>query len=286
MSVPKLFQGRSIFLLAALSLSLSMPGCGGGGYAGSTGSGGNGGGNGGGSGGPSVVSMQGSWEIVFQSTVSQNQYTVLEANLTQTGTHVFAGAPSAVLYRSTGLRLASLSLKASELGGQCDSNGTDEVTLDATLTNVTATSETVAFTLTETGDLGSAVITGSSSTDGTQVTGTYSIAAACGAPEDHGTFSGYQDSASDYDFYSGSFNGGSDAIVVTIVSQRFGITFSGTDNGAPFTLQGSTVGFSAELEGTVGGKPVQWFVVYDPTYNVFLVFNPDATLVGVLKESP
>ena len=199
---------------------------------------------------------------------------------------MFAGAPSALLYRSTGTRVASLSLKLSAFGGQCDSNGTDEVTFDATLTNVTATSETVDFTLTETGALGSAVTTASVSTNGTQVSGTYSTAAACGAPEDHGTFSGYRDSSGVNDSYSGSFNGGSDAIVVTVTTATsgFGITFSGTDNGAPFTLQGSSVGFSTELDGTVGGKPVKWFALYDSTYNVFLVFDSDATLVGVLRE--
>jgi hypothetical protein len=286
MNIQKLIQGRSIFLVVALSLSLSMFGCGGGGYGNSTGSGGNGGGNGGGTGGASVVSMQGSWEIVLQSTDSANKYTVLEANLTQAGTHVFAGAPSALLYRSTGTRVASLSLRVSAFGGQCDSNGTDEVTFDATLSNITATSETVDFTLTETGDLGTAVTTASVSTNGTQVSGTYSIAAACGAPEDHGTFSGYRDSSGVNDSYSGSFNGGSDAIMVTVVTatQGFGITFSGTDNGAPFTLQGSTVGFTTELDGTVGGNPVKWFAVYDPTYNVYLVFDSAAKLVGVLSE--
>lgn len=291
MNTRKLFECRALWLLAAFSLSLLMFGCGGG-YGSSTGSGGNGGGNGGGDGGGnggggnSVGSMQGSWEIVFQSTDTPNKYTVLEANLTQTGTHVFAGAPSALIYQSMGSRVASLSLRASKLGGQCDSNGSDEVTVDATLTNITATSETVALTLTETGNLGTAVTTASGSSEGTHISGTYSTPAACnGAADDHGTISGYRNSSGIYNFYSGSFNGGTDAIVVTIVTaaQGFGITFSGTDNGAPFTLQGSTVGFATELEGTVGGKTVKWFLVYDPLYDVFLVFNPDATFVGVLK---
>jgi hypothetical protein len=156
------------------------------------------------------------------------------------------------------------------------------------LSNPSATSNTLDFTLTETGDLGTAVTTASVSTNGTQVSGTYSTAAACGAPEDHGTFSGFGESVGIYDFYSGSFNGGSDAIVVTIVTsnQGFGITFSGTDNGAPFLLQGSTVGFSAELAGTVGGNPVKWFALYDSTYNVFQVFDSDAKFLGSLHELP
>jgi hypothetical protein len=54
---------------------------------------------------------------------------------------------------------------------------------------------------------------------------------------------------------------------------------------APFTLQGSTVGTTAELEGNIGGKPVKWFTVYDSTYIVFLVFDSDAKLLGVLRQS-
>jgi hypothetical protein len=282
MKVRKLFGCR----LAALYLSLSMVGCGGGGYGSSTGSGGNGGesgGENGGSGG-SVVSMQGSWEVVFQSSVSPNKYTVLEMNLTQAGTHVFAGATSALLYRSTGMRPASLSLEVSEFGGQCEFYGIDEATFEATLATASS-GETLTFTLTETGYLGSAVTNASVPTNGSQVSGTYSTTAGCG-PEDHGTFTGYRDSAGVNDSYSGSFNAGSDAVMITVAvaAQGFGVTFSGTDNGAPFTLQGSTVGLATELNGTVGGKSVQWFAVYDPTYNVYVVFDSAAKLVGVLSE--
>jgi hypothetical protein len=289
MNAQRFIRCRSVLMLVALFSSTSMFGCGGGGYGTSTGSGGDGGiGGGSGGGGNSLSSMQGPWEIVFHSAVSPNNYTVLEANLTQAGTHLFAGAPSALVYQSAGMASGSLLFRVSRFGGPCDSNGTDEVTFDATLSNQTATDETVAFTLTETGELGSAVTTASVSTNGTQLSGTYSTAAACGAPEDHGTFSGFGESIGIYDFYSGSFNGGSDAIVVTVVTanQGFGITFSGTDNGAPFTLQGSTIGFTTQLDGTVGGKPVKWFVLYDSTYNVFKVFDSDAKPIGTLHESP
>ena len=173
----------------------------------------------------------------------------------------------------------------SHFGGQCDSNGSDEVTFDATLSNQTTTGETVSFTLTETGDLGSAVTIASVTTNGTQVNGTYSTAAACGVPEDHGTFSGFGESIAIHDSYSGLFNGGSDAIVATITTEKFGITFSGTDNGAPFLLQGSTVGFSMELDGLVGDKTVKWFALYDSTYNVFKIFDSDAKAIGTLHES-
>ena len=182
MNARKMIEDRSVFLLAALSLSISILGCGGGGYGTTS---------------PppppnSVQSMQGQWEIVFHSAVSAASYTVLEANLSQAGTHVFAGTPSSAIYQSAGMSSTSLSFQLSRFGGQCDSNGTDEVTFDGTLTNITATSETVSFTLTESGILGSAITSASVSTNGVQVSGDYSRPAACGFPEDHGTFQGFQ----------------------------------------------------------------------------------------------
>ena len=71
--------------------------------------------------------------------------------------------------------------------------------------------------------------------------------------------------------------------MVTTARVGFGMTFTGTDNGAPFTLQGSVVGLSVQLDGTLGGKPVQWFAVYDSTYNVYIVFDTTGKLVGVLR---
>ncbi len=287
MNVRKINPGRLISLSLALSLSLSMFSCGGGGYGAPTGSGGNGDGNGsgGGTGGASVVSMQGQWEMVFTSTASSTKYTVLEANLTQAGTHVFAGAPSALIYQSS----TSYLLNISSFGGQCDSNGTDEVTFDATLTNVTAASETLSFTLTETGVLGSALTTATVSTDGKQLKGNYSRPAACGFPEDHGTFDGFQYPLrfSGMDYYHGNFNGGADGIVISFVSDTagFGLTASGTDNGTPFTLTGSTVGQLLLLSGNVSGHPVTWFGLYS-IYNTFDFYDSDAKFLGTLGSSP
>jgi hypothetical protein len=290
MNVQKFIKGRSVFLSAALSLSLSMSGCGGGGYGNSTGSEGNGGGGGDGN---SVVSIQGQWEMVFHSAVSPTSYTVVEANLTQAGTHVFAGAPSVLVYQSTRRSTTSLSFQLASFGGQCDNNGTDEVTFDATLSNPTATTETVAFTLTETGVLGSAataVTSASVSTNGANVSGDYSRPAACGFPEDHGTFEGNQFIVrySGNDHYHGNFNGGADSIVISFTSDAtgFGLTASGTDNGTPFTLAGSTVGWSSTLTGTISGHTVTWFGVYDPLYNEFLFYDSDAKLLGSLSGNP
>ena len=113
---------------------------------------------------PGVQSMQGSWTIAFHSGVSPDSYTVLEANLSQAGTQVSAGATSALVYQGTTL-LTTIPLTS--LGSKCDSGGVGEVTIDGTLTNQQATTETVTFTLTENGALGTAVITATASTSGT-----------------------------------------------------------------------------------------------------------------------
>jgi hypothetical protein len=84
-TVPRLFVG-----LLTLYFSLAAVGCGGGSYSSTTPQP---------SPGPSVVSsVQGSWEIQFHSAGSSNDYAVLEVNLTQAGTKVFAGATSALVY--------------------------------------------------------------------------------------------------------------------------------------------------------------------------------------------
>jgi len=232
--------------------------------------------------------MQGSWEIYFHSDVSPNDYIVLEANLSQAGTRVFAGATSALLYQGQSATPSSSLVGLNRFGGKCDSDGKDEVIFDGTLTNQQPTTESVAFTLTENGAVGSSVINASATTNGLNIpAGTYSMPAACGFPEDHGTFQGYQDSLkfSGADSYHGTFNSGTDGILVRFASDPsgFGLTATGTDNGTPFVLSGSTVGFSLTLTGTISGDAVAWFGLYDTTYNTFKFYNTDAKFLGSLK---
>jgi hypothetical protein len=203
-------------------------------------------------------SVQGTWQIVLHSDIAPDNYLVLEANLSQSGAHVFSGSSNTLIFQPAPNH-PDIEVALVRLGGQCDSGPVGKVTVDATLSNPEPTSATVALTLTSVGDLGTAVTTVSGTTNGTNITdGTYLTPAACGFPEDHGTFEGYQDSAQfSGETYMGNLNGGSDAIVSQFQSTAggYGLTVKGTDNGSPFTLSGTTTGFSLELSGTIGGQP-------------------------------
>ena len=275
-TVPKLFVG-----LLTLCLSLADVGCGGGSYSSpqptpqpapqpSP--------------GPSVLpSVQGPWEFQFHSDSSSNDYTVLEVNLTQTGTKVFAGAASTIVYEGAPLQT---SIPLTSRGGKCDSGAAGQVTLDGALTSQPPATENFTFTLTEDGALGTAVATASASTDGSKIlNGTYSIPAACGFPAEHGTFTAYKYSVVfGSDVYSGTLNGGADVIVATFTStaNSFDLAVSGTDNGSQFVLTGSTVGFSLSLTGNVGGNTVNWLGLYDTIYNTFRIYDSSGHLVGNL----
>jgi len=271
LTVPKLFVG-----LLTLCLSIADAGCGGGSYSSPTPQ----------SPGPSVVSsVQGSWEFQFHSDGSSNDYTVLEVNLTQAGAKVFAGATSALVYQGAPLQS---SIPLTSRGGKCDSGGTSQVTLDGMLANEQPTTEKITFTLTEIGTLGTAVVTASASTDGSKIIdGTYTIPAVCGFPEEHGTFTAYKfPIAFGSGVYSGTLNGGADVIVATFTStaNSFDLAVSGKDNGAPFSLNGSTVGFSLSLTGNIGANAVNWFGLYDPIYNTFGIYDSDDHLLGRLQQ--
>jgi hypothetical protein len=234
---------------------------------------------------PTVVGMQGSWTIYFQSSVSPNSFTVLEANLSQAGTKVFAGAPSALVYQGTTL---GTTIPLTSLGSKCDSGAAGQVTFDGTLTNYPASIESIFFALTQIGAFGTAVITAAASTNRTQITnGTYTIPAACGFPEDHGTFEGFQDSVkfSGVDTYHGTFQG--NAITVQFASDNaFGISATGTYSGTPFTLTGSATGFFLTLTGQISGQAVTWFGLYDSTYNDIQVYDSEGKPLGLLGGSP
>jgi len=236
---------------------------------------------------PAPTSMTGNWEIIFHSQDSPEHYFALEANLTQTGMHVFAGKPSALLFQAKSA--ASLNgIVMTRLGGQCDSSKAGDVVLDATISNVGTTSEAVTFTIAQEGDLGTATFTATATSNGQAVSnGTYTIPASCSLPADRGTFLGFRDSVQfSGESYSGTLNGGTDVIVVGITSANgFDLTVNGTDNGTLFSATGSVVGFSADLDGVISGNNFHWFVLYDSTYNNFRVFDANDKLIGSFQPA-
>jgi len=240
--------------------------------------------------GPSgASSLQGAYEIFFQSDLSPGEFIVLEANLSQTGKHLFSEANGAAIFQGQGPTAYQPVIVVSHLGGECHSSGADEVTFDGTLETPNSGSQAATFALTENSTLGSAVTMASASITAAGVmSGTYTSPAACGFPEDHGTISGYKDSTkfSTANVYQGTLDG--NAVVVWFASTTSGAeaTAGGTYNGAPLSLTGFDSGDALTVTGTISGQETTWFALYDSIYNVFRIYDSDAKLLGTLKETP
>lgn len=231
--------------------------------------------------------LQGPWEIFFQSDLNPRDFIVLEANLSQTDKHLFSDANGAVIFQGQGSAAYQPAITVSHLGGECHSSGADELTFDGTLENPNSGTQAISFTLAENSNLGSAAITASASiTAAGAMTGTYTLPAACGFPEDHGTISGYKDSTefSTVNVYQGTLDG--NAVVVGFGSATSGVaSASGTYNGTPLALTGFASGDALTVTGTVSGQQTTWFALYDSTYNVFSIYDADAKLLGTLKQT-
>lgn len=237
---------------------------------------------------PGGSSLQGPWEIFFQSDLNPREFIVLEANLSQTDKHLFSEAHGAVIFQGQGSMPYQPAISVSHLGGECHSGGADEVTFDGTLANPNSGTQAIPFTLAENSALGSAVISASASITATgAMSGTYTLPAACGFPEDHGTISGYEDSTkfSAADVYGGTLDGS--AVVVRFGSANGGVaSASGTYNGTTLALTGFASGDSLTVTGTISGQETTWFALYDSIYNVFKIYDSNASLLGTLKEAP
>ena len=233
--------------------------------------------------------LQGPWEIFFQSDLSPGEFVVLEANLSQTDQHLFSEANGAVIFRGQGPMAYQPVIVVSHLGGECHSSGADEVTSDGTLENPKSGTQAATSTLTENSNLGSAVITASASiTAAGAMTGTYTLPAACGFPEDHGTISGYEDSTkfSAADVYGGTIDGNAVVVRFASVSGGVGASAGGTYGATTLALTGFASGDAITLTGTISGRETTWFALYDSLYNVFRIYDSDAKLIGGLTEAP
>lgn len=236
----------------------------------------------------SSSSLQG-WEIFFQSDLNPREFIVLEANLSQTDKHLFSEANGAVIFQAQGSMPYQPAISASHLGGECHSGGVDEVTFDGTLANPNSGTQATTFTLAENSTLGSAVITASASITATgAMSGTYTLPAACGFPEDHGTISGYEDSTkfSAADVYGGTIDGNAVVVRFASISGGVGASAGGTYNGTTLALTGFASDDALTLTGTISGQETTWFALYDSLYNTFRIYDSDAKPIGGLTESP
>jgi hypothetical protein len=238
---------------------------------------------------PSSGSNLQGWEIFFQSDLSPGQFIVLEASLSQTGKHLFSEPDGAVIFQAQGSIPYQPVISVSHLGGECHSDGADEVTFDGTLASANSGTQSATFTLAENSTLGSAVITASASITATgAMSGTYTLPAACGFPEDHGTISGYEDSTkfSAVDVYRGTIDGNAVVVHFASVNGEVGASAGGTYNGTTLALTGFASDNVLTLTGTLSGRETTWFALYDSLYNTFRIYDSDAKLIGGLTESP
>ena len=223
---------------------------------------------------PTAANIQGQWQVIAQST-NGGTGVLIETNLAQSGTNVTAAKSSVVLIQGVPGTYTGL-------GGECDHGALGDDSIQATVSG-----QTLSFTLTEAGSLGTGTSTGTAtiSSDGTQITsGTYTTTAACGFVADSGTVTGAVIKP-----FSGTFAGmlangpTTDAVTVTISQSGYNLSVTGTDNGAPFTLSGTVVGATFDVTGTIGGRSVEYVGLYETSANDFRVYDTAFNPLGVLN---
>jgi hypothetical protein len=223
---------------------------------------------------PTATNVQGQWQVIAQSTAGGTGV-LIETNLAQSGSNVTAAKSSVVLIQGVPGTYVGL-------GGECDHGALGNDSIEATVSG-----QTMSFTLTEAGSLGTGTSTGTAtiSLDGRQITsGTYTTPAACGFQADSGTLTGAVIKP-----FSGTFAGmlanGStiDAVTATISQSNYNLTVTGTDNGAAFSLTGTVVGATFDVTGTIAGQPVEYVGLYETSANDFRVYDTAFNPLGVLN---
>jgi hypothetical protein len=220
------------------------------------------------------ATVQGQWQVVAQS-MDGGTGVLIETNFSQNGSNVQAAKSSVVL-------IQGVPGTYSGLGGECDNGALGNDSIQATVSG-----QTLSFTLTESGSLGTGTSTGTAtiSSNGTQITsGTYTTPAACGFQMDSGTLTGALVQP-----FSGTFAGmlaigsTSDAVTMTISQSNYNLSVTGAANGTPFTLTGTVVGATFNVSGTIAGQSVQYVGLYETSANDFRVYDTAFNPLGVLK---
>ena len=219
------------------------------------------------------ASMSGQWQIVAHSNVNPASSLLVEANFSQTGTTVAADTSSVVLIDGAPGAFTGLA-------GECDNGALGDDSVQATISG-----QMVSFTLTEAGSLGTGTSTGTATISGSQLAGgTYQTPAACGFAADSGTLTGTTIAPFSGTFAGQllNFNGGTDAVSVTLSQSGYTLNAVGTDAGTPITLTGKVIGATFNVSGMVQGQSREYVGVYDTTANAFLVYNNQFQALGSL----
>lgn len=195
------------------------------------------------------AAISGSWEFVASSS-TDGSTTLIETNLTASGTQVSASGPSQV-------QTATYFENAWYVNGACVSPSAGQNSVSGM-----ASGNSLSVTFNEGGN----VFTGEGTVTGTTISGSYSgTSADC---SDSGTFTGTL-----VPELSGTFSGnlgfpdGVDSVVATLSegsndSLTVQVALSGADNGS-FTFAGSAVANVAFVSGSIAGSPFSLFGYYD-----------------------
>jgi hypothetical protein len=222
-----------------------------------------------------AVNIQGQWQVVAHSTANANNSVLIEANFTQTGSNAVAVKPSVVL-------IQGMPGAYTALGGECDKGALGNDSIQGTISG-----QTLSFTLTEAGPLGTGTSTGTAtiSADGTQITtGTYGTPAVCSFAADSGSIVGAAVKP-----FAGTFAGmlangsASDAVTMTVSQTNYDLSVAGTDNGTPFTLAGTVVGATFDVKGMIAGRSVEYIGIYEPSANDFRVYDTAFHFLGAVN---
>src|SRR5580693_8654153 len=211
-----------------------------------------------------TASVSGQWQIVAHSNVNPASSILVEANFTQSGSTVTADKSSTVLIQGVPGAFTGL-------GGECDNGVLGDDSVGSTISG-----QTISYTLTEAGSLGTATSMGSATISGTQLTGgTYQTPAACGFAADSGSFTGTTIAPFSGTFAGQlqNFTGSTDAVSVTLSQSGYTLTAVGTDAGTPITLTGKVIGATFDVTGMVQGQSREYVGIYDTTSSSFLVYN-------------
>lgn len=203
----------------------------------------------------SAVNIQGKWQVVATSSVTSGAGTVGEVNLTQNGSTI------------SGSNVAFISFNP----GEIVFTGTNACGGTSTTLMANLAGNSLAFTLTENGPMGTRVTSGTETVAGDKesFSGGYS-STGCGT-SDSGALNG-----SLIEPLTGAFSGVINGVSVSVTlqeDQAHNLTVTGTSGNGPFTLTGTAEGGAFVVSGPINGTQFEFagFQVTKPLLNALNV---------------